>query len=162
MRVNKFKYILLYLLIITSIISCYNGENNKVIEKQFNRVTFIFPRDNSEFWTELAKGLENNIDKNTTIDSKLYYRVVSINLDEIIFDLEYAYASNVDLIVVADYMENSEFNKVIEKVKNKGINVILINPDFFQFKNTSQIGNIIYNQIVFELREKKGVIKYEI
>lgn len=162
MRVNKLKYIFLFIIIMAFMLSCYKGDNSKVIDKEFNRVTCIFPQDNSEYWKELAKGIENNIDKEPTIDIKFYYQVVSKNLDKIIFDLEYAYASIVNVIVVADYMEDLEYKKVIKKAKNKGIIVILIKPEFFQFKNTSQIGNIIYNQIVFELKEKERVVEYEI
>ena len=157
MHGNKYKlFTLIFMLLLFSFISCSNKDDENISANNYNRITCVFPREDSGFWNELNLGLANQVNRNPFIDMKTYYHVISKSLDEMIFDLKYACAANVDVIVAADKTENEEYKEAIDYVKKQGIIVIIINPEFFQFKETSQIGNTIYNQIFSELEKRES------
>lgn len=134
------------LLMAMTLTGCSYGTNVSSLENQallVKRITFIMPHMDSSYWKFIADGMQEAAGE-YGFDLKLAIPKLNMNIEQMTNLVEEAVASKVDVIVTQGNTDE-KFIGVLNKAKENGIIVILVDTDMNDFKSDFYVGTDNYD-----------------
>ena len=135
----KSRFIVILAIVVLFTAGCEMNSGNT--EQNFNtpRIVLITPHADNRYWDLIAKGIESGADKYGFSFEKKEPLLNCDNIDEQVKMVEKAIEAKADAIIIKGNSD-SELLKVLEKARDRGIVVTLVDSDISNFQRDFYVG----------------------
>lgn len=142
---KKIVLVYFFILIVCLVLFVVRSSNPKQYQT-VTRVSVILPQGNDAYWTEIAKGIQeerDSIGNKYGIDIKILIPQINFNVQQMTDILNQQIAAKVDVIVVQGNKDDS-FLETLNMALDQGIKIICIDTDISSLPDHLYIGTDNY------------------